>query len=245
MTRRRAAFVTLLALFLLGLSLLAISRRSRPSPVMRVRAAPILTRSARSAHLVLEVGLRPNPGARSATVAGDGLLDFARRRSALTLDLDSLGLGRVEERVIGPRVYLRWAGVSSASTPWMTTDLSGLGSLANFDPAAAIDYLRGATAARLVGREVVAGALTSRYTASVRLGAAIAQQLGADDLVVDVWLDRSGRVTRLAYDVDLGRLPRPAGAPAVAGQMRTTMAFERYGVTVAVDPPPAEQVSSG
>jgi hypothetical protein len=80
---------------------------------------------------------------------------------------------------------------------------------------------------------------------TVLLGAGVARHLGVTNLGLDVWLDHRGRVVRLAYDVDVGRLPLQAAEAAVAGKVRTTLSFDRFGVGVTVDPPPPGQVTSG
>ena len=121
-------------------------------------------------------------------------------------------------------------------------------------PTTVLGVLRSATRnLRVVGRERVRGALTTRYQAvldltkmaarrpavraSLRM---LADELGTRRLGADVWIDRSGRVRRerLRYTTP-GAFPRPAAAHDI------TVTFYKFGAKVAVRKPAAGLVFDG
>jgi hypothetical protein len=184
-----------------------------------VQAAPAHTRAAGSARLRLSVARR------AVAVTGDGVVDFARGRGSLVLDLRVLGLGSLEQRVVGRHVYLRLPDQVGSTPSWLAVGLgnaAGADLLTSVDPAAALDYLAGATGAVRRGADDVGGVRATHYVATIRAL--------APALTVDVWLDGAGRVVRESYG---------------AAGFRTTLDLDRFGLTVTVAPPPSDQVSRG
>ncbi len=136
-------------------------------------------------------------------------------------------------------------------------DLNQLNSLQGNDPAAALDFLRGASEdTRKVGEEKVRGADTTHYAATLDLDKAAQSlapdlrddferataQLGTKQMPVDVWIDDDGRLRKMTYALDTSKLQGAASGGAT-GKVTTTVELFDFGVEVDVQEPPAEQVT--
>ena len=205
--------------------------------------------TARKGRLVVDVGSVGLPGVATGTKA-EMLLD-------------------------GDVVFMKFPGVGLPDKPWVRVDaaeraasgaagspIGGLDQLGSSDPTAALDMLRGvAKDVREIGEEKVRGTTTTRYRGTVDLKAALAkvpenrraqldalaEQLEAESIPVDVWVDGDGRARRLVYAV---ALPGPDGGASTGAaddtgaelKMTTTIEFFDFGTKVDLKLPPAEQI---
>ena len=123
-----------------------------------------------------------------------------------------------------------------------------LSSLANTSPtpASALVYLRGSSHVENVGSDEIRGVSTTHYRVIVDLGRAAAKSTrstqqalrrvieatGAKRLPIDVWVDESGYVRKMAYAQGSGN----------GRAVKITMELHDFGAPVQVKPPPAGSV---
>jgi hypothetical protein len=167
-------------------------------------------------------------------------------------------------------VYMKFALLSKlipGGKPWLKfdiqkigeqqgLDLSQLQQLNQGDPSQILGYLRGSGSVEEVGKETIDGVETTHYTAVIDLDRVASQappalqdqvqtqidklkeQTGIGELPMEVWIDDDGLPRRVSYTFD---------ASLTGGSEKTstvlTMNFTDYGVDVAVEPPPADQVT--
>jgi len=216
------------------------------------------------------------PTGQTVMTPGVGAFDFRGRRGRLSFDFSSLSSltgGRLggahptlRELIVYPDIYMR-APFLTKSLPggkqWLKIDVQAAARrLTGVDPTQLsmqngpgdqLQQLRAASAAHVVGRDVVRGVATTHYHGTVdlrrlpdRLPAAqrAAARQGIDRLIaltgsssypVDVWVDAHRRILRERQSMSL----------KVNGQrvqMTIAMDLFDYGTQVAVTPPPASQV---
>jgi hypothetical protein len=146
----------------------------------------------------------------------------------------------------------RWVKVDvSAEASKLGIDLGSLGAGTTQDPAAALDYLKGAGASRKVGTATVNGTKTTQYHVDVDLrkvaaksGDAAAKKsveqliktTGTPTIPVDVWVDGQHLVRRekVAYETT---------AQGQKSSFAFTIDITKYGVDVDAEAPPADQVA--
>ena len=179
-------------------------------------------------------------------------------------------LGEIEMVLDGSTLYMRLPFLEASDLkPWIEVDvaaiaeqegldLPSLQQLGQADPALTFAYLRAASDdTQEVGTEDVRGVETTHYRMTVDLARvadavpeeqreemraavqALIEATGLDTVPVDAWIDGDGLVRRmdLAYeDIEV--------APGKKGSMSMSMQLYDYGVDVAVEPPPADQVMS-
>jgi hypothetical protein len=153
----------------------------------------------------------------------------------------------MEMRVVGNTVYL------DSGAGW-TSQAVGAASAFTPVPTSYLDYLKGlGGAVRVVGREKVRGADTTRYVATLDLartaaslrsptkGAAVKgllDLLGLTKIPVTVWLDDLGRMRKMTMTMDLSSLGKGMNAPAnFAPKMAITLEMYDFGAPVSVDVP--------
>ncbi|HZB71100.1 MAG TPA: hypothetical protein VE395_03115 [Acidimicrobiales bacterium] len=200
-------------------------------------------------------------GGTTVTVASEGLVDFEGKRAALTTELPG---GRGEFEVVADRttLYLRGPNLAAlgVSTPWASVDLGRVDDLTGTDledlrssgdeASSGLGLLSGAEEVEEVGEEELDGTETTRYRATVDLRRAVeeagavsdraafeafVEQLGDEDIDVDVWLDGEDRVRRLRYEQPV---PDQEGATATV-----TLDFTDFGVDEQVEVPPAAEAT--
>lgn len=245
------------------------------SPQQILAGAPAQTVESRTSKVALSV--RVGGGNETVDFKGDGVFDFKAQRGRLVLDLSSLGLpgsGASTEILFNADVVfmkLPFDLPELKARPWVKIDLTHLDELSGIDtsqlrqiqsndPTAALNYLRGVTDdVKVVGREKVRGAMTTRYKAVIDLQKAakevpaqlkddiaqIIKQLGSTTIASDVWIDSKGRLSKLEYVVDLSKveLPTTKGEAAPTGTLTATFELFDYGTEAAVTDPPADQVT--
>jgi hypothetical protein len=174
----------------------------------------------------------------------------------------SVGDTTITELIAFPDVYVTVSGLSGASlasTPWVKVSMtpfvpssSSLGG--ESDPTQFLDYLKASGSVAIVDTEPVGGVITTRYHALIDLGrypsvlppsvrsaaqqeTALLQKLtGLSALPVDAWIDRQGRVRRIAMQV-------PFCTPAGPGSESMTMDLYDYGRQPPVTLPDPSQVT--
>ncbi|HEY5171058.1 MAG TPA: hypothetical protein VIK54_04955 [Acidimicrobiia bacterium] len=182
------------------------------------------------------------------------------------------GGGAIEQRIVGGGVYaklppdfLRAAG-APAAVRWVSLDPERAGSGspagpgAHADPEGQLVFLAAASDdVRRVGPESVRGVRSTHFRATIdpsgaaRRGsptaaarvklAQLGSTLGTRRLVVDVWLDSSGRARRVVVSVPLA----PSGSGLLDGlgpdvTMRIQADFYGFGQKVRVTAPPRAEV---
>jgi hypothetical protein len=190
--------------------------------------------------------------------------------ATLLPDMPGGGGGKMLEIFDGKMLYVQFPEFMAeqmGGKRWMKIDPAALGDLAGFDLQAMLDQVRNAdpTASfkamlgaidgeRIVkiGTETVRGAQTTHLRATIDAAAAlatvpqevrdsVAQFLGDQDIVIDVWIDDDGLPRRMAYDFDFSKVP--AAPKEMAGIMHFEMDIVSVGKPVeATIPAPSETV---
>ena len=237
-----------------------------------VADAPQKTVEKRSSRLAVEAVTRSPE--RSVTILGDGVFDFAAGRGRVSLDLSTVGLlGRKAEILIFGDVFYLALPIEipeAGGRPWLKLDikdaelltdvnLGAISQLANYDPTAAVQFLRGVpNDVQEAGEEDVRGIETDHYKARLDVQALpgrVPEQAqddvarmrdvaGARFIPTEAWVDDEGRLRRVRQSLDLSnvRTRTPSGRPFSGTQVTTFDLFD-FGVKVDVAEPPADQVA--
>jgi hypothetical protein len=232
----------------------------------------------------MELTMSMTVAGREVTFMADGAYDTVAQRMQMNLDMASLlaqlgsgssdaGMLRsivgdsIEMRFVDGVAYMKMPFLSQLSggnhTAWVSFRANSAGSnpfgpVGGADPAAFLDYLRGAgVQVSELGHEDVRGVDTTHLSTTITLRKAVdsapegerariedaVAKLGAsaDELLdapipVDVFIDRDGLVRRLHLVLSM-----PIGRQPVDGDI--TMDFFDFGTDVSVDAPPADQVT--
>jgi hypothetical protein len=232
----------------------------------------------------MELTMAMTVAGRDVTFTADGAYDTVARRMQMNLDMASAlaqlggsssdaGMLRsmvgdsIEMRFVEDVMYLKMPFLSQISggnhTEWVSVSANEAGSnpfgpVGGADPAAFLDYLRGAgVEVNELGHEDVRGVGTTHLSTTITLRKAVESapegerarieeavaKLGAsaDDLLdtpipVDVFIDGDGLVRRLHLVISM-----PVGEQPVVGDIQ--MDFFDFGTAVSVDAPPADQVT--
>ena len=182
---------------------------------------------------------------------------------------DTPGASIVEMRIVDGTAYVHYpdavAQLMRAGKPWLSMSgneelqrtSSGIGPFGQADPRQYLDYLATVSSGvEKVGSERIGAFDTTHYHAVIEFDRALDQlpdsrleQLGIDkatlvrqldsmreafggDLPVDVWIDSVGLLRRLRMDASID-----------GEKMSMVMDLDEYGVDVAVEAPPADQVA--
>ena len=204
--------------------------------------------SVHSAHLTMTVAA----GTITISGAGDELLAQGKLQ-AMDLTETVPPAGELEIIINAGKTYLKLpAALNHTGRPWVLVSPTSsnpvvrqLGTtLQSVEQSAALDQFTTFTSAARVTRhmqETLAGARVTHYVLSVdvaKLPATLPgkQQLtaaGLTTLPVDMWVDRQGRLIKVAENLD------------VKGQhVATTVNVGPYNAAVTVTPPPADQVAT-
>ena len=218
-----------------------------------VQAATSATEQAGSSRFSLESVTEV--GAQSVTFSGEGLTDAEGREGSATFTLPQ-GAGTLEQRFLDDVLYLQVPGQPG----WFRlalADLVGTPFESAAQPTGSLDALRSAGAdVEEAGEEDVRGEPTTRYTGTVdaeealgRLDGALRdladQGLGAaasGTFPFELWIDGQDRVRRFRLTVELPASEATGGQPVSS---ETTVELYDFGVDVAVEPPPADEVQDG
>lgn len=214
-------------------------------------------------------------GAESLTFSTEGVIDYETGHGILTMDLASLGVpgaeGEAEMRLLGSVIYMKVPGSELGGRPWIKFDLNALGpdgesllplNPAGSDPRGVLDALQGVSGdVEDVGEEQIRGVSTRHYRAAVDLDkaaesvpegrredfAAFSEDLGIEQLPIDVWVDSDGRARRLSYEINPAEgapFESPSGSSErVMSSANLTIDLYDFGVKVDVAAPPDSEVT--
>jgi hypothetical protein len=157
-------------------------------------------------------------------ISGDGVIDERQLRG--TMSMHAAGT-TIREIIDNPYVYIQVPGDSGDDGEWQrarmdvyTAAASGSGA-ATSDPAHTLDLLRASGDVERVGTDTVRGQPSVHYRAIVKLdqigktgtsaardaaqrnAAMLKRVTGSDTLPMDVYINKQGRVSRLAFDLDV------------------------------------------
>ena len=209
---------------------------------------------------------------------GRGVMDLSGQKSRMTMRMGPLGKieMRMIDTVVYQKMPEEMRAQMPQGKPWIETDLDSLYEQqhgmsfsemqggASTDPARQLEYLRGVSdSVEEVGKEEVRGVQTTHYRAVMDLEKAFAEQgddaqkaydqmveqIGTNEIPVDVWLDAENRVRRYEMNMPLnipGGQTAPGGATteAMQGEISMTQEYFDFGVPVNVSPPPPEKTMS-
>lgn len=217
------------------------------------------------------------PGSgQTITMPASGVFDFGGRRGQLTLDMSQLsgltggkvGLGRIEERVLYPVVYMR-APFLAKSLPggkqWFKIDLAAAAKRATgldlsqlttqSTPGDQLQQLRASGGAHRVGTDTIRGVATTHYRGNVDLHKLADRVPAAQRQATEQDVNRLIKLTGASgypFDVWIDaqhRVRRMAFSmslklPTTGQQMSyaVKMDFFNYGTTANIAAPPADQV---
>ncbi|MFF0886666.1 hypothetical protein [Streptomyces sp. NPDC003456] len=204
--------------------------------------------------------VRTSADGRSETANGQGAVDLEDGDSAMTLGVQGQ---RIEQRVIDRILYQRMPeGQAPGGKPWIRIDIGkvaaqqGAGDGSVSDPAQSAAYAKAITDKGVAkkGTETIGGVRTTRYGVLVDVaelpdGGTLRKQVGPT-LPMDVWLDDEGRMRRQQIEMTVkapaqsqeGSSSDASAAPQ-RFTVRTVTDFTDFGTDVAVDAPPAGQVT--
>lgn len=232
-----------------------------------VRHAWVTTAAAKTAILTAQTTTHYNAsdyttGALSTTGMGPAVLPSA----AADLQYQAIPAGAWRWRFIGDTVYAILPGpLDSGRAGWTRADLAhpdaGPGGVPP-NPVNLLRYLSGSlTSVSATAAEVLDGTTVTRYDGNAELTAAAAAApvggarialrhiqtaTGSDHLFVQVWIDGTGRIRRLAYvdqstatSTTVGSVAgvSPAAAVTFRSTSTTTLTLTDFGVPAAVTAP--------
>ena len=200
-------------------------------------------------------------GGRDVTFAGQGAFDHAADKGQLSFavpgaDGSSDGGGRIEERIIGPDLYLTLPLQPGTFYKLKIADVVGTSLGASTDPTAALSALQGVVEVRKVGQGQVRGATATHYEGTYDVQAAIAAATGAnqallratlgaaspDKIPFDAYLDGEDRLVRFEQELALPATSRTGGQALTS---RTVLELFDFGTVVDVVAPPPASVRDG
>jgi hypothetical protein len=285
--RLRIAFVTTLlaAVAALAAGCGGAESPSGPAPALRSLAqAATSTEQAGSYRFDLSMRMTMPGQSEAIELTASGAVDEAGRRASMTMDFGSMaglfgGFGgqisaddlRMELRSAWPVVYIRMpflAGKLPDGKEWVSLNIEALakqqgmqlpavGSLAQSDPSAFLDFLKAANGdLTTLGSEKVAGVQTTHYLARIDFGefvrtlpAAQRKQLrpaleqleqltgnGTIAPLVDAWVGNDGLLRRFAIAFSV-----PAGGQSM--DLAMTMNLHDFGSDVDVEAPDPDDVA--
>ncbi len=261
-----------LAVGALGLAACAPKGSAGSDPSDALAKAIQKTLDAGSLRMAYDLSM--NGGGRGFEISGDGELVLAAPAAHMTVQFPSFGpgqpAGEVEMILTDRVVYLKAPFLQDAfgvKTPWVSIDPTELGAghanvpdgSGQYDPAKALDLLRGVTEVTEEGTDTIGGRPAVRYRATVDLAKAmhrVVQQahlpttagdptselekvLGSNTkLPIDLWV-ADGYVVRVRVD-----FPFPSEL-AMGQDVRLVMtaSLSDFGATFDISPPPADQVT--
>jgi len=205
------------------------------------------TSALRTARLALSMKLLGTSD-ESMTVSGSGAIDFVHNEASLTVRGGDNGEPiNLDVRFVHGTVYTR-SGADWSSAPF------GAAHVDIPNPVSYLAYLQGVSSdVRVDGHETLRGIDTTRFTATVDFGRALAHStspsernlfgqaltmLGSLRMPIVVWVDGDGRLRKEQLSLDLGAALRGAGLPTTgAPKMEVTLELYDFGTPVHVVAP--------
>jgi hypothetical protein len=210
----------------------------------------------------LSVGIPQQSQAFS--LAGKGSFDAAAKRLSMTLGLEGKELDLIADMSSSPTFYMRLpAGTAKlpAGKSWLSIDLGRLGAQygvdlgqltsGGLDPSSSLEALEHGKYSTKVGEEQIDGVETTHYLVTLDVAQFVKdvpakqRQLvekataatGLDSYLVDVWVDGSGLLRRVSFDL--------GGGKSALFSLTMRLDLSGYGSDVHVDLPPAAEVADG
>lgn len=200
-------------------------------------------------------------GGQDVTFAGEGAFDYVEKTGQLTFDVpgadgQSAGGGTIEQRIIGPDLFLTLPQMPGVFYELKVADVAGTSLGGSTDPTAALQALQGVEDVEQVGTETLRGVEATHYEGTYDVQAAIAAATGAakavltatlgastlDAVPFDAYLDPEGRLVKFEQELELPATSQTGGEPL---RSRTVLELFDFGAEVVVTPPPADKVRDG
>ena len=188
----------------------------------------------------------------SISVNGTEAVNFASKSATLTVrapKASGKGTEVIQERVIGPTLYLSAPGLMKADggKPWVLVGLAQYekktGQTAELTSSEFTTQMLGAirkdaSHVTNLGPATIDGVATTHYrvmmTETSTGTSSAAPVSGITGLPLDVWVDRQGRLSQLRLQL-----------PLFGIDLAETMTLSAYGSPVSVTPPPASKTANG
>jgi len=264
--RRLLGLPVLLAVVLTGCSgaeeptdPVAAASPTGPAPYVLVQAAATETVSTGSSKVSLTSTTAI--GGQDVAFEGEGAYDYDTRTGQLRFDVPgpdgaAAGGGSIEQRIIGPDLYLTLPQQAGVFYRLLLTEVAGTSLGGSVDPTAGLQALEGVTDVEVVGVDEVRGVQTTHYRGTYDAQAAIdgaegvakailQSTLGASaapDISFDAHLDDEGRLVRFSQEVELAGGPQTGGQPLTSN---TVLELYDFGTVVSVTAPPPADVRDG
>jgi hypothetical protein len=193
-------------------------------------------------------------------VAGESIEATGAMNAAdgsLVMQLEIPGKGSIEERLVDDVLYMHIPG-GATPTEWLKVDLSGFSdelkesarSSSGIDPSSPLESLRAAFGdVETLGRDRLRAGSATHYRVNLDVDRALEDDHGAladlspvqlkairsmDGTPMDVWVDDDGRVLKQQFHMDM---------PGGLGRATVAIEFYDFETPVAVEAPPADQVT--
>jgi hypothetical protein len=226
--------------------------------------AQAAARTERSGNVRFRLDGTVTAAGQQAPVSGRGTMSARGDRGRMTIRFQAGGRSLQLQEILDRRVVYLGGGVLAGRLPqgkrWVRLDLGRLADrqgidLSQLDGGASsatrqLQYLKSAGDVKKVGAETIDGTRTTHYRANIDLAKLAAKAgdpglkrsvrslrraTGTDTIPVDVWIDGAKRIRR-------ERLHYRIAAAAQQGGVDLTLDFVRFGVPLAVQPPPRATV---
>lgn len=200
-------------------------------------------------------------GGQDVTFAGEGAFDYAAKTGQLTFNVpgadgSASGGGSIEERLIGPDLYLTLPQMPGVFYRLKTADVAGTSLGGSTDPTASLSALQGITEVKEVGKERVRGEQATHYQGTYDVKKALSSVTGTAKTLLqgtlgsttlssvpfDAYLDGKGRLVKFAQELELPATAQTGGKKLTS---KTVLELFDFGTTVTVAAPPAAQVRNG
>lgn len=200
-------------------------------------------------------------GGQDVTFSGEGAFDYAEKTGQLSFEVpgadgSSAGGGSIEQRIIGPDLFLTLPQTPGVFYRLKVADVAGTSLGGSADPTASLQALEGLADVKEVGKEQVRGVETTHYEGTYDVKEAIAKAQGVaktvlestlassdlEDVPFDAYLDGEGRLVKFEQELQLPATAQTGGQP-----LRSTTVLELFdfGTEVVVTAPPADKVRDG
>ncbi len=200
-------------------------------------------------------------GSQDVTFSGEGAFDYDGGAGQLTFEVPGAdgspsGGGTIEERIIGPDLFLTIPQMPGTFYKLKVADVAGTSIGGSTDPTSSLKALQGLEGVKEVGTEQLRGVQATHYEGTYDVQAAIdaatggakavlEQTLGASTLErvpFDAFVDGEGRIVKLEQEL---ALPGSAQTGGQAVTSRTVLELFDFGAEVTVAAPPATAVKDG
>ena len=228
-------------------------------------AQAAVTTSAQKGGVALTMKGGAEIGGQKIPIEGSGVVDRAGKSGRFSFTTTAAGQSMKIDQIIDDRVIYMSSPVFSqlpGGKKWIKldldaelakqgVDLDALGGGTTQDPAAALEYLKGAGPSKKLGTETINGTETTHYHVDADLSKVagkakdeagrkaiekLIQTAGTKTMPIDVWVDGQHLVRR-------EKISYSAQEQGQKATFAFTMDFTKYGVDVDAKAPPAGEVA--